>query len=102
MNKHSKLSSVLKPVSVANGLPNEHYVDPAVFAEERESVLFANWSGIGFGKDIPEAGDAKPVDFLGMPLSLNDIATPFPALTPLVTHVISEISACVILKLEYM
>ena len=70
MNKHSKLSSVLKPVSVANGLPNEHYVDPAVFAEERESVLFANWSGIGFGKDIPEAGDAKPVDFLGMPLLL--------------------------------
>ncbi|MEM8538792.1 MAG: aromatic ring-hydroxylating dioxygenase subunit alpha, partial [Pseudomonadota bacterium] len=68
MNKHSPLSSVLTDLNTANGLPNEHYVDPGVFAEERKSVLFANWSGIGFGKDVPEAGDAKPVDFLGMPL----------------------------------
>jgi len=68
MNKHSPLSSVLTSVNTAKGLPNEHYVDPEVFAEEKHSVLFANWSGIGFGKDIPEAGDAKPVNFLGMPL----------------------------------
>jgi phenylpropionate dioxygenase-like ring-hydroxylating dioxygenase large terminal subunit len=68
MNKHSPLSSVLTDVNTANGLPNEHYIDPETFAEEKRSVLFANWSGIGFGKDVPEAGDAKPVDFLGMPL----------------------------------
>lgn len=68
MNKHNMLSSVLADVNTANGLPNEHYIDPAVFAEERQSVLYANWSGIGFGKDVPEAGDARPVDFLGMPL----------------------------------
>ena len=41
-------------------------------------------------------------DLRGIPLSLKEIATPSPALTPLVTHVISEISACEILKLEYM
>ncbi len=78
MNKHNptppitanvdQLSSVLTTVNHAKGLPNEHYIDPAIFAEEKRSVLFANWSGIGFGKDIPEAGDAKPVNFLGMPL----------------------------------
>ncbi len=68
MNTHTPLSSVLSDVNTANGLPNEHYIDPAVFAEEKQSVLFANWSGIGFGKDVPEAGDARPVDFLGMPL----------------------------------
>ncbi|WP_209507067.1 MULTISPECIES: aromatic ring-hydroxylating dioxygenase subunit alpha [unclassified Ruegeria] len=68
MNKHAPLSSVLTPVNTAKGLPNEHYIDPAVFAEERDAVLFANWSGIGFGKDIPEAGDAYPIDFLGVPL----------------------------------
>jgi phenylpropionate dioxygenase-like ring-hydroxylating dioxygenase large terminal subunit len=68
MNKHSTLSTVLTDVETANGLPNEHYIDPAIFAEERQSVLFANWSGIGFGKDVPEPGDAKPLDFLGMPL----------------------------------
>ncbi|MCV6594463.1 MAG: aromatic ring-hydroxylating dioxygenase subunit alpha [Silicimonas sp.] len=70
MNSHSPLSSVLQEVDTANGLPNAHYIDPAMFEEERRAVLFANWSGIGFGKDIPEPGDAKPVDFLGMPILL--------------------------------
>lgn len=70
MNQQSSLKSVLTSVNLANGLPNEHYIDPTVFAEEKRSVLFANWSGIGFGKDIPETGDAKPVDFMGMPILL--------------------------------
>lgn len=70
MNKHSPLSSVLTEVNTANGLPNAHYVDEDIFIEERNAVLFANWSGIGFGKDIPEPGDAMPVDFLGMPILL--------------------------------
>lgn len=62
------LSDVKKPVNLAKGLPNAHYVDQQVFEKERDSVLYANWSGIGFGKDIPEHGDAMPIDFLGMPL----------------------------------
>ncbi|PIB25893.1 (2Fe-2S)-binding protein [Amylibacter kogurei] len=64
----SDLSAVKQPVQVARGLPNEHYIDQSVFEEERDAVLFANWSAIGFGKDIPNEGDANPVDFLGMPL----------------------------------
>lgn len=68
MNMQSSLSAVMSSINTAKGLPNGHYIDPAVFAEEKRSVLFANWSGIGFSKDIPETGDAKPVDFLGMPL----------------------------------
>ncbi len=70
MNAPSRLSAVLESVSTAKGLPNEHYIDPQMFDEERKSVLFANWAGIGFGKDIPEPGDAQPVDFVGMPLLL--------------------------------
>nr|WP_217434089.1 aromatic ring-hydroxylating dioxygenase subunit alpha [Leisingera sp. ANG59] len=58
----------MKPVNQAKGLPNNHYVDPETYELEKQAVLFANWSGIGFGKDIPETGDAKPVNFLGMPL----------------------------------
>ena len=57
-------------VSVANGLSNEHYVNPAVFDEEKKAVLFKNWSGIGFAHDVPEPGDVKPIEFLGMPLLL--------------------------------
>ena len=62
------LSEVTKPVNTARGLPNAHYIDDAVFEEEREAVLFNNWAGVGFAKDASETGDAMPVDFLGMPL----------------------------------
>lgn len=64
----TNLKDVTQPVSKARGLPNAHYIDETVFAEEREAVLFKNWSGVGFAKDVPESGDANPVDFLGMPL----------------------------------
>ena len=62
------LNSVLAPVETARGLPNEHYVNKAVFAEERRALLLDQWTGVGFGKDIPEPGDAKPIDLLGIPL----------------------------------
>ena len=57
-------------IGLANGLPNRHYTSDDVFGEERTSVLFSNWAGIGFAKDIPEPGDVRPVDFVGMPLLL--------------------------------
>lgn len=62
------LSGVLQPVARARGLPNAHYVDDATYLAERERVLFASWSGLCFGKDVPEPGDAMPVEFLGQPL----------------------------------
>ena len=64
----SDLSGVTQSVTTARGLPNEHYIDDATYEQERNAVLFANWSAIGFAKDIPNTGDAKPIDFLGMPL----------------------------------
>ena len=62
------LSGVLTSVATARGLPNEHYVSDAMFEIEKQRVLFDNWSAIGFAKDVAEAGEALPVDFLGMPL----------------------------------
>ncbi|MGB5865451.1 MAG: aromatic ring-hydroxylating dioxygenase subunit alpha [Sulfitobacter sp.] len=64
----SDLHAVRRPIASANGLPNGHYTDPALFAEERDAVLFDNWAGLGVGADVPDIGDAKPVTFLGMPL----------------------------------
>jgi len=57
-------------LAAGKGLPNEHYVDDATFKKEAAAVLFRSWSGLGFGKDVPNPGDVKPVDFLGMPLLL--------------------------------
>ena len=64
------LSTVRRPIAEANGLPNAHYIDAAVFDEERQAVLFDNWSGLAVSADIPDVGDAVPVTFLGMPLLL--------------------------------
>ena len=62
------LSPVLQPVARARGLPNAHYTDPDVFAEEREALWFSTWAGIGVASDVPEPGDARPVELLGVPL----------------------------------
>ncbi|MEM8632815.1 MAG: aromatic ring-hydroxylating dioxygenase subunit alpha [Pseudomonadota bacterium] len=65
---HTDLSPVRRPLSSARGLPNAHYTDELVWEEEREALLFRNWSGIGVAAEVPEIGDAKPVEFLGVPL----------------------------------
>lgn len=62
------LAPVMQAVENARGLANEHYTSETIFELEKRTVLFANWTGIGFGKDVPNPGDAKPVTFLGMPL----------------------------------
>ncbi len=67
---YSDLSTVRRAIGSANGLPNGHYIDPALFDEERQAVLFDNWAGLAVGADVPDAGDAKPITFLGMPLLL--------------------------------
>jgi phenylpropionate dioxygenase-like ring-hydroxylating dioxygenase large terminal subunit len=64
------LRSVRAGVDRATGLPNAHYTDPAVFEEERQALLFAQWAGLAVAADVPEPGDARPMDFLGMPLLL--------------------------------
>ena len=64
------LSRVKEPLGTANGLPNAHYIDPAVFAEERDALLFGQWAGLAVAADVPEAGDAKPITFMDMPLLL--------------------------------
>ncbi len=68
MTDSAALSSVLAPLAQARGLPNAHYVSDAMFGAERDSLLFATWTALAFGQDIPEPGDAMPVDLAGMPL----------------------------------
>jgi phenylpropionate dioxygenase-like ring-hydroxylating dioxygenase large terminal subunit len=64
------LSPVTRPLSTANGLPNAHYIDETVFKEERDAVLFATWAGLDVAASVPEPGDAKPLEFVGLPLLL--------------------------------
>ncbi|SHE76074.1 Phenylpropionate dioxygenase, large terminal subunit [Litoreibacter ascidiaceicola] len=64
------LTAVIAPIEQARGLPNAHYIDEATFAEETAAVLHATWAGLAVGADVPENGDAKPMEFLGLPLLL--------------------------------
>ncbi len=64
------LDAVRRPVATANGLPNAHYVDPQTFEAESRAVLHTSWSGLAVAADVPENGDAKPIEFLGIPLLL--------------------------------
>ena len=70
MTSYSDLSSVRRPISVANGLPNANYIDPAMHEEEKRALLFSTWSGLATASDVPEPGDAIPMTFMGMPLLL--------------------------------
>ncbi|MFD1511241.1 aromatic ring-hydroxylating oxygenase subunit alpha [Lacimonas salitolerans] len=66
----TRLDTVRRPVAQANGLPNAHYIDSAVFDEEKHALLFSQWAGLAVAADVPEPGDAVPITFLGMPLLL--------------------------------
>ena len=72
---YADLERSLRPIGKAAGLPNRSYADTAFFAQEKTEVFDKSWSCIGFGKDIPEPGDAMPIDHLGAPLlALRDKA----------------------------
>ena len=54
----------------ARGLPNAHYVDPAVHARDSQALLRSTWAGLAVASEVPEIGDAVPVSFDGVPLLL--------------------------------
>jgi choline monooxygenase len=64
------LRRVLQPIELASGLPNAAYVSTEFARFERDRVLARTWTCIGFGKDIPQPGDAKPIDLMGLPLMM--------------------------------
>ncbi len=64
----SDLMRVLNPIEAANGLPNAHYTSAEMFEAERAPLWFSTWAGICIEAELAEPGDAKPLDFLGVPL----------------------------------
>ena len=65
-----KLNNVDQTIEVANGLPNECYINNDYLAHEREKVFYNKWTVIGVASSIPNPGDAKPHNLLGIPLIL--------------------------------
>ena len=64
------LANVDAPIETAKGLPNAWYTDPAMYQHEQNTLFRDSWVAVGFGKDIPQSGCVKPVNFGGIPLLL--------------------------------
>lgn len=70
MSSKGLLAPVIRDVADASGLPNCAYTSEEFFQWEQETLFANTWTCIGHACAIPNAGDLKPVSFLGMPLVL--------------------------------
>ena len=68
-----KIEIVKNKISHAHGLPNECYISDEYLNYERNKIFCGNWSVIGTASSIPEVGDVKSYDLLGIPLIILSI-----------------------------
>ena len=65
-----KIKVVNKSIDKAHGLPNECHTNQDYLSFERKKIFENKWVVVGIGSSIPNIGDAKPFDLLGIPLIL--------------------------------
>ena len=65
-----RLAALARPTPSANGLPGSAFSSEDFFALEIERLFARTWVCAGFGRDIPEPGDAMPIDLPGAPIIL--------------------------------
>ena len=63
-----KLDVVNNSIEKAHGLPNECYTSKEYTLIERKKLFEDKWIVVGVASSIPEIGDVKPIDILGMPI----------------------------------
>ena len=63
-----KLDVVGNSIEKAHGLPNECYTNKDYTLIERKKLFEDKWIVVGVASSIPEIGDVKPIDILGMPI----------------------------------
>lgn len=62
------LEAISRPAEKAVGLPGAAFHDPAFLALENERLFARCWVAAASLSDIPEAGDAVPVEVAGLPI----------------------------------
>ena len=63
-----KLNIVNDSIENAHGLPNECYLSGPYNNIERKKIFEEKWVTIGVASSVPNPGDTKPFDLLGIPL----------------------------------
>lgn len=61
------LAALARPTAEATGLPGRAYGEDFYRLEQRQ-LFPRTWAAVGFGAQVPEPGDACPVDLAGWPL----------------------------------
>ena len=62
-----KLEVVSNSIEKAHGLPNECYLSGEYTKIERKKLFENKWVFIGVAISLPNPGDPKPFDWLGLP-----------------------------------
>ena len=65
-----QLRAVLRPISEARGMPNEAYTAEEAFLFERDHLFAGQWTAIAFADSL-DPGEARPIDFMGIPILLT-------------------------------
>ena len=65
-----KLDVVSKRIEKSHGLPNECYTSQEYTKIERKKLFEDKWVVIGVASSLPNIGDAKPFDLLGIPIMI--------------------------------
>ncbi len=66
----SKLEVISNSIEKAHGLPNECYLGGDYTKIERKKIFEDKWVVIGVASSVPNPGDTKPFDLLGIPLMI--------------------------------
>lgn len=64
----AEVQSVSAPIDQAATLPARAYTDEDIHRAEIERIFASNWSATCFAHTLPDPGDARPIEFLGIPL----------------------------------
>jgi len=64
------LAALVREPAAAKGLPGVAYTDPEFYRLEQTALFPRRWVAIGLANDVPEPGDAKPVNVAGWPLAM--------------------------------
>ncbi|MDG2211768.1 MAG: aromatic ring-hydroxylating dioxygenase subunit alpha [Acidimicrobiales bacterium] len=64
----AELAALRAPIETARTLPRRAFTSEEYFDRERRRIAERNWLAACFGDEIPDAGDARPIDLWGLPI----------------------------------
>ncbi len=64
----AELAAIRAPIAKARTLPPRAFHTDEFFALERDRIFHRHWAALCFAHAVPNAGDARPLAFMGIPL----------------------------------